>query len=1344
MRQRRRFTRRFVTNRDVRRSVVDPTRSSTDSVSHPSEGVPQRVKLRAVLALSLCAAVAPGCSHELDTERTAEARGSVGEEMYGVICDRVGAQALREDLTGESFRNVCHRSPGGEFSDEVDQSKLPAMDPEAVDVEGNPVSVEKQREDRDRAVGRIQALARRRRDVIRALDATFPDVRVPVKDLDNPDPTESCKSPKKGEGLLTHQLADMLGRMGALYNDDTIPHSTQSLARVVEAFKASPEAQTAWTRLSAREGYRPIETALGAARPIVSYPRLRDVANASLRLLSADSNPYAFDAKFDADGRRIPVPGPGNAALNKMLEAAHEELLEMKVDPQAPPLVVNKDAQTGRQLLSRPRENLEVMQELLFTWDPAFGGADAKSRFIVRRDRRGYAALAGGVVRAPFVDADKDGLPDVDELGRFVTADRSTIPSPFAVATAEGGSRDALGRAVAGDSLLYDYLDTSHTFVAQTLLDARALSSPDLDKDALQGALGGLHVAVGPRTRATKTYRNKTLQYDGIDVAKSPLLDLVHALGVVLSDRNADATLALVRELFVANPSQMARMTGAILQARNIANAHEEAKIPREATFWDENLELMGEVAKVRGSAPGEGLLEDILRALAAPETAELGNSLSQFAAFRDQITYNRNDVNGPPFNMSTGSLAPPQMPVDRDQPLTGNNRSIMYRFLQTMADTDGVTACNKPDAVVHATLGPINVRMPIGSGGYQECEVFKVGNLAEFYVSAIAEAHRFPWGKGAFYLRNDTLRDGILGIGAATVGLMENSSGLSGYWTPEDSRVLAPKPEYLNRLVFFDLANDSPSEGLLNFKTNRFIRDLQGTTIGTAVCPERVISDPIPSAPDASPDGLIHGLRNCAEGQWLQQRGKDALFPLEHYNFFRTIKPLAEAFAKYGREDLFVKLNVAIYKHWPGAEATSADCQLATGPCPRSGMNSYEGLLAEVFATDVFPALSELARALQALQVQRCAATDPTTKACTSSTTVSGLEIAAESARATMDPDYARNVLRLMDRHGRANALRNDGTMGMQVTPAYLVANALAAVDKAFDDYEAQHPEEPGRRADWRKARSVLADQFLGTTGIRSTSSFSNPSILKMTPMLVDMLRGQLLAHCPQSFTPPYDQCQWAREELAKKAEQSLGGPLVGSGLTMMDAIRRDPEGRRQMALMTQYLLDAASDNDALASMLASANDIVQLLQDEENLVPLLHVMAQAMDASERDASGRITKKSLVDAQMALVARISGKYYDRDGQEICAKEVDPNQVLAVALGNLLRPIKDGELKGQSPLDVLVDVVADVNRVDPTQTYTGKLAKTDYDSVSRNVVEFLSDKERGLEQFYEVIRNGTR
>jgi hypothetical protein len=1281
--------------------------------------------------------------------------------MFGVICDRVAAQALREDLTGDSFRTVCHKTQTTEFADKVDVSKLAAVDPNAHNEKGELVSVDQQQKNRDAAVGRVEALARRRSDLIQALDATFPESKIALKDLDNADETKSCDAPggaKSGEGILTEQIADMLGRMGDLYNDGTLPQSTESLARVIDAFTKSDEAQSAWARLSARQGYRPIATALGATRPIIAYPHLRDLSNASLRLLSADSNPYELTPQVDANGARIPVPGPGNVSLNKMLEAAKEEMLAATADPALGALVVTPDAKTTRVVISRPRDNVEMMQAILFASDPTFGGGSP--RYIVKRDSRGYAAITGGLVPAPFVDANKDGLPDVDESGRFVTSDKSLAPSPFPFPGSPQATRDPDGRVLAGSRLLYDYLDTSHTFAAQMMADLKPLVNPDATQnhETLMDMLGGLDIAVGPRAQQSKSYPDgHSVEYSGI-ANDSPMLDLVYAMGVILGSPgvsgepagvthgNSDTTLALTRALFDTNVKDMARLTGSMITAFDIARKHAEAKIPRQATFWDENLETMGKIAQE------PGLLEDVLHALASPDSSDLGLIFSKFANFKDEISYDKNDINGGPFNVTTNDKSEMHTPVDRGMPETGKNRSAMYRFLQLINDTTGVTACNKPGAVVHASLFGLSPTLPLGGGTYQECEVFKLENLAAFYLDSIADAAQYepdtkPNKRGAFYMRDSLLRNGVAGLGAASVGLMEDSSGIQGFWTPTSSTTLSAKPAWLNRLVFFDLKGDT-----VNAKTNKFIADLQGDFIGTSVCPERIITDPKPGEVDATPDGKVHGLRNCPDGQWLQQRGAYTLFTWENFGFYTAMKPLLGAFVKHGREDLFLALANSTYKHWPGSEASTDECRLAGGKtCPKAGMNTYEPLITEAFAGDVIPALVELSKSLETLSIKRCDATD-STGACTTSTDVSGIDVAAAATRSLLDPDYAKNVLKLKDRKGLTTAKRNDGTTVPQVTPAYLLTNALGGIDIAFDTYEQQHPDDTARRANWHRARSQLVDQFMGVTGAKSTSVFANPTMSKMTPVIIDLLRAQLNKRCPQSFSPPYAECTWARKDLTDHATATLTGPLASAGLDMMNAIRADKDGRREMEVLMQYLLDTASTNDALASMLASSNDVVQLLHDDQNIVPLLHVLSSAMDPTSKGADGKV-QKSLVDAQMALLARVSGRYFDAKSTEICRREIDPNQVLAVALGNLVTPITGASTadqsaghfaNGQTPLEVIIDVIADVNRADPTQAYEGTLVKGDYSVVSDNVYDFLMNRERGLEQFYEVIRQGTK
>ena len=602
-----------------------------------------RAGLAVAAAFLLTSAFAPGCAKELDASRVPRQRGTIGEEIYGVVCDRVAAQELREDLSGASFRGVCHKDATGAYADEVDEALLPPVREGAIDVEGRPVSVGDQARHREASLARVHALVRRRADLIEAFDATFPDVAVRTKDLRNRDPKKSCDEPATeaaAASTLGREFADMLGRMGPLYGDGTLPNSTQSLARLVDVFITSKDAQDTLFRFAQRKGYRPAEVALGVIQPTLAYPRLRDLAAETLRLTLADSNPYDPDPPRSADGKRIPVPGAAHEPLSNLLAAAREELRTATVDAPLRPLSVIQDTTARREVLSRPRSTLELVSKVLFAEDPSFGAGPA--RYIAKRDARGFAAVArvGGDVVAPFVDRDDDGLPDVDRSGLFLTASGEPPPTPFFSVDVPHASpsRDAFGRTLAGGSLVFDYLDTSHVFLTRLMTDTRALFDPDPDREGLMRVVAGVYAMMGPRTSMTKTFapdpraraiwelthtarepppadletRPVALAYEGHRNETAPLVDLVYALAQIAADRSVDDALLLSRELVTTRTSDVARLLGATLAFRDVANRHPEAKNAHSPTslFWDEMLAVLEELTKV------PNLLEDLLGAL--------------------------------------------------------------------------------------------------------------------------------------------------------------------------------------------------------------------------------------------------------------------------------------------------------------------------------------------------------------------------------------------------------------------------------------------------------------------------------------------------------------------------------------------------------------------------------------------------------------------------------------------------------------------------------------------------------------------------------------------------------
>jgi len=110
----------------------------------------------ALFATALATALG-ACATDLDTTRAVPKRGSLGQEMFTLVCDRVGAQALREDVTGASFHAVCHADARGKFADRVDLSKLVPLDKGARNAAGAVVPIEEQRARRGYRVARIEA-----------------------------------------------------------------------------------------------------------------------------------------------------------------------------------------------------------------------------------------------------------------------------------------------------------------------------------------------------------------------------------------------------------------------------------------------------------------------------------------------------------------------------------------------------------------------------------------------------------------------------------------------------------------------------------------------------------------------------------------------------------------------------------------------------------------------------------------------------------------------------------------------------------------------------------------------------------------------------------------------------------------------------------------------------------------------------------------------------------------------------------------------------------------------------------------------------------------------------------
>src|SRR5262249_19220463 len=86
-------------------------------------------------------------------------------------------------------------------------------------------------------------------------------------------------------------------------------------------------------------------------------------------------------------------------------------------------------------------------------------------------------------------------------------------------------------------------------------------------------------------------------------------------------------------------------------------------------------------------------------------DTVKLATVFAAYTNFKDELSYNPLDLNGPALDLTTGVVEPMKTPVDRTQPDTGDNRSELQRFMQLLHDANGLAACTKDGAIAHVNI---------------------------------------------------------------------------------------------------------------------------------------------------------------------------------------------------------------------------------------------------------------------------------------------------------------------------------------------------------------------------------------------------------------------------------------------------------------------------------------------------------------------------------------------------------------------------------------------------------------------------------------------------------------
>lgn len=1059
--------------------------------------------------------------------------------------------------------------------------------------------------------------------------------------------------------------------------DEWTPKSTRALANIMGELlskkKSSEKVLATLARVAPRVGYRPIKQVLGAVRPSLTYPRLDELTRQFLKLVTKDGSAYP--------------------AFTDLLKAGSLELAEPKTaDAPAP-----------------ENSTLRVAMDLLLASDPLFARSqNDPALWVVQRDANGFA-----------VPTDAASKPKM---------------SPFPRVLSDKKGRDADGRAMDGDTPLYQYVDANRTLLAALLREQKTLLERDGDKSVVEKLARGLRAVLGPTIDREESFGSKAkLKYKGPDVEHGALLELVHALSALARYPETEELLMVLDELMRNHESDGTAAIYAGLRIDELSDEYPNAKFigvdgegsPHE--FWDDLIQIGTRMME----RPGQ--LDAVLKSFADPQSVASTRLIAKFMKYKDQVSYN-----GAPIAITDGHFSAAaaeamnteiqhtfKVEVERSMSgggdLGGNldvgmNRSLFQRLISTIHATNGVPNCNKAGAKLNVVaLDILPIKYPLWKDSWSACEFVKQPNGAEAHMRSML-------GRAVVVLKDRDVVDGGAILGGAGA-VQEEESQIHGF-------TLEPTPTSIARFI--------------HVPRNKFMSDIFdpfATKHGVPVA-------------EFEPDILLA----------LEMKQPDIVFADKGPQSFLTAAvPLGKAFDDTeiftDSEDgkvaskgyMFADLLSTLHMHWPSRRPAEFRCPATVKKgdegCTQSGdpkakffahqsnLVSYEPILVRALEDEQLGAILQKANATLGT-ISITGVLDGKKR--------DGITVLANFLRRVLTPDET-----LAYRDGRTYSHTNtcvpmettdaggkllvecadargrivSGKDFKGVMPLYLVLDALKSIDKAFEGDNVE------RHGPWLQARSALVDQFLSvdkddvTNPAAPVYSMKNRRAYATTLQLVPWIKKRIEAHRVAQDLPA-----WA-DGLTGRLAGVLAHPATAAGLDLLEVLWKEDKAGEEFAKLNAYLMDEEGNPDAFQGLIVAATDTLILVDRDPDLTPLVQFasLALAPNALEIIENGGAPKveESATLATLELTKRITDLYPGPD---------------ASSLSRLLKNAVLADASGQSPLEEFIDSSAEVNRAVPMDPRDKPLTADDYRAVFEQVKAFLSDGDRGLERLYKVIQ----
>jgi hypothetical protein len=932
---------------------------------------------------------------------------------------------------------------------------------------------------------------------------------------------------------------------------------------------------------------------------------------------------------------------------------------------------------------------LRVALQLLFKTDATLAGPSGALP-VLKREAGGAASAAGG---GPVVDG----------------------PTPFFIADRTDDKQDRNKETLAvlrqpgqADLPLYDTFDANQTIFSAVMREtSKLIDRAGEERAGVESIAHGVRPLLGPWGARSEKIGQNNYTFMGPNVDESPLLELVHALAQTARYSETEAMLQVLTQLLQKNESEATAAVFGGLAINERSKKLNDAKLNGPHEFWDDVIQAANQILE------REGLLEALVRTFENPQSAQQGPLFANWMLHNDVVTYKNAPIEiDPPVPYTEAQKndinelvkQPLMAAVDRGASDTGMNRSIWQRTMSLINALNGQKVCNKKGAILNVPTALGLFVFPAGNpAGYEECAFIEFNDAVEIYSLAVL-------GKAKVTLKDDVaLGLAALGGTLAVVGsvpdITEKESQLTGF---RDTIT----PQSTARFIF------APP--------NKFISDLFSPLLTREGVP---IKDYEPYAlfPMENPDADAGGETFISLGKLLLQAFDD--------------HETRDADGKLPKGYMFGNLLSVLHKHWPSRHMEacagtfpegSEGCTQSADPTekfyvPGTNLVSYEQLIAESFKEEDY--LGILHRATVALKALSYQDKD-------------GVKVLSDFVTRLLTPDaslrtrdgkaYTKTNLcvEITGPDGQPACKDNVGRIIPQLTPLYLVLDALKKFDTTWE-------QEKDRHDAWLAGRSKLVDQLLTVDRSGAAGSYSyklaDRNAYAIAVAALPWVSEQVASHRAKN-----DLEAWSGE-LSGRLAKVLRHPLAAGTLDLLDAFWDEPEASGEFTKVSATVLNEDTNPADFRGMLVSAADLLSLLDSDQDLSPAIQFAALALAPNAFEAVGSNAapevEKSAAYAGLELTREVVNLLMEKKGD-----------AEYTTLAKLLRNSVLSDGSARSPLEVIFDAVADVNRIDTAAPTAQSLTAEEDRQVFGNIKGFLFDtngEKRSLERLYSVIQSRT-